>query len=162
MFGSMKKGPGAYATVGMETGVMSASPHQLILMLFDGAEAALRAGLQQMLAGDIPAKGRSISKGIDIIQNGLRASLDKNAGGELATNLEALYDYMIERLLQANLHNDPERIHEVLRLLGELHGAWKSIAQPAPANPAPAAAAHVPAASPYDAPVPRNPAFVSA
>lgn len=147
MFGSMKKGASAYASVGIETGVMSASPHQLILMLFEGAETTLRSALQQMQAGDVPGKGRAISRGIDIIQNGLRASLDAKAGGEIAANLNSLYVYMIERLLQANLHNDQERIHEVLRLLGELHGAWKAIA-PVAANEPSAGADGRPALAP--------------
>ncbi|GAB3410100.1 flagellar export chaperone FliS [Massilia agilis] len=158
MFGSMKKGASAYASVGIETGVMSASPHKLIVMLFEGAQTTLRMAVQLMQAGDVPGKGRAISKGIDIIQNGLRASLDKNAGGEIAANLDALYAYMIERLLQANLHNDPERITEVLRLLGELHDAWKAIAPVAANEPAVASAA----APGNDALAPRNTSFVSA
>ena len=161
MFGSMKKGVNAYVNVGVETGVLAASPHQLILMLFEGAEASLRSAMLQMKAGDIPAKGRAISKAIDIIQNGLRASLDKKAGGAIAENLDALYEYMGTRLLQANLNNSPEMIQEVLGLLGELHGAWKAIA-PA-ANPAQAVAApRAQAASPYDALAPRTSSFVSA
>lgn len=159
MFGTMKKGANAYVNVGVETGVMSASPHKLIVMLFEGAEAALRGALQQMAANDVPAKGRSISKAIDIVQNGLRASLDKKAGGEIAANLDALYGYMIDRLLQANLHNDAERINEVLRLLSDLHGAWKAIAPNAANEPVQPQAAR---AASHDALAPRPSAFVSA
>jgi flagellar protein FliS len=124
----MKSGANAYAKVGVETGVMAADPHKLIVMLFEGAETALRLARQQMADGDVPAKGRSISKAINIIDNGLRASLDKKAGGEIAANLEALYEYMVERLLHANLNNSSDMLQEVLSLLGELRSAWESIA----------------------------------
>jgi flagellar protein FliS len=136
MFGSTKTGANAYAKVGVETGVMAANPHKLIVMLFEGAEVALRLARQQMAAGDVPAKGRSISKAINIIDNGLRASLDKKAGGEIAANLEALYEYMVERLLQANLHNSSDMLQEVLTLLAELRGAWEAIAPGTPASAA--------------------------
>jgi flagellar protein FliS len=129
----MKSGANAYAKVGVETGVMAADPHKLIVMLFEGAETALRLARQQMADGDVPAKGRSISKAINIIDNGLRASLDKKAGGEIAANLEALYEYMVERLLHANLNNSSDMLQEVLSLLGELRSAWESIA-PAAGN----------------------------
>ena len=150
MFGSMKSGANAYAKVGVETGVMAADPHKLIVMLFEGAETALRLARQQMADGDVPAKGRSISKAINIIDNGLRASLDKKAGGEIAANLEALYEYMVERLLHANLNNSSDMLQEVLSLLGELRGAWESIAPGNPAKPETAPAAgnrDLPAAS---------------
>lgn len=118
----------AYAQVGIETGVAAASPHKLILMLFDGAIMALGTAQRHMSEGDIPAKGQNISKAIEIITNGLRASLDLEAGGELAERLYALYDYMTVRLLHANLHNDLAAIEEVSRLLGELRSAWEEIA----------------------------------
>lgn len=135
MFGSMKSGANAYMKVGVETGVIAASPHRLIVMLFEGAESALRCALVQMNGGDIPGKGRSISKAIDIIDNGLRASLDKANGGEIAINLESLYEYMTTRLLHANLQNSPDVLREVLKLLGELKGAWEAIIPAAPGVP---------------------------
>ncbi len=64
---------------------------------------------------------------IDIILNGLRASLNLEEGGNLAQNLYALYDYMARRLLHANLNNDSAALDEVLNLLSEIHGAWVSI-----------------------------------
>lgn len=162
MFGSMKNGANAYAKVGVETGVLAASPHRLIVMLFEGAETALRMALAQMAAGDIPGKGRSISKAINIIDNGLRASLDTKAGGEIATNLESLYEYMNNRLLQANLNNSADMVQEIMKLLGELKSAWEAIA-PSPAAPGvQGAAAARPQSGPYDALGPRTAAFVSA
>jgi flagellar protein FliS len=129
MFGTMKRGVNAYANVGLETGIASASPHKLIVMLYDGALVALLGAKTNIAAGNIAAKGAAISKAITIIDNGLRASLDKNAGGEIAENLDALYDYMSRRLLQANLKNDVAVLDEVHGLLADLRGAWVAIGE---------------------------------
>src|SRR4051812_35994542 len=99
MFGSPNLGANAYAKVSVETGVTAASPHQLVLMLFEGAMVAIATAKQSMQAGDIPGKGKAISKAINIVDNGLRASLDKKAGGDIAMNLYDLYEYMSNRLL---------------------------------------------------------------
>lgn len=127
MFGNMKRGVNAYHNVSLETGITSASPHKLIVMLYDGALVALLGAKTNIAAGNIAAKGSAISKAISIIDNGLRASLDKNAGGEIAANLDALYDYMSRRLLHANLKNDVTIIDEVHGLLADLRGAWLEI-----------------------------------
>jgi len=127
MFGTMKRGVNAYTNVGLETGVASASPLKLIIMLYDGALAALLGAKANMAAGNIAAKGSAISKAITIIDNGLRASLDKSAGGEIADNLDALYDYMSRRLLEANIKNDVGIVGEIHGLLADLRGAWVSI-----------------------------------
>lgn len=137
MFGSKQNGVNAYAKVGIETGVAAASPHKLIVMLFEGALVAVSTGLQHMKAGNIPAKGAAISKAILIIDSGLRAALDKKAGGEIAESLDSLYEYMGTRLLMANLKNQPEILEEVHRLLSELKGAWDAIGDtPRPQQPA--------------------------
>lgn len=141
MFGSMRSGANAYAKVGLETGVVAASPHKLIVMLFDGALAALATAQQHMNTGNIPGKGQALSKAITIIDSGLRASLDHKTGGEIAANLDALYEYMSNRLMTANLNNQPELIEEVQRLLQDLRSAWEAIApaaQAAPSAPPPA------------------------
>ena len=131
MFGSFARRASAYAQVGVETGVSTADPHQLIVMLFDGAILAISKAAAAMEAGDIPGKGATISKAIEIIANGLNASLDMNAGGELAVRLSALYEYMNERLLYANLHNNRAALDEVSGLLQGLREAWISIPQSA-------------------------------
>lgn len=143
MFGSRQSGVNAYANVGMETGVVAASPHKLIVMLFDGALLSLNNALMHMRAGNIGEKGKAISRAILIIDSGLRASLDKKVGGEIAEGLDSLYEYMSERLLQANLKNQPDIIEEVQRLLTDLRDAWNAIgtlpaAQQAQAPAAPA------------------------
>jgi flagellar protein FliS len=135
MFGTNRNGVNAYANVGIETGVAAASPHKLIVMLYDGACVAIRSALMHMQNGDIPAKGTAISKAMSIIENGLRASLDVKAGGEIAANLDALYEYMGKRLLQANLENDAAKLDEVLRLLSDLRTSWNAIGEPKPSQP---------------------------
>lgn len=124
----------AYAQVGLETGVAGADAHKLIMMLFDGAVLSLSLATQAMKDQRIAEKGRAISDAISIISSGLQASLNTDAGGEIAQRLNALYDYMCERLIYANLRNDPVAISEVIRLLDELRGAWAEIAKDVPAN----------------------------
>ncbi|MBS1186264.1 MAG: flagellar biosynthesis protein FliS [Burkholderiaceae bacterium] len=129
MFGTAKYGVNAYTNVGLETGVAAASPHKLIVMLYDGALTALSSAQLYMKAGNIPEKGKAISKAILIIDSGLRASLDKKAGGQIAENLDALYQYMSDRLLEANVKNSIELLEEVQKLLLDLKSAWDSIAE---------------------------------
>ncbi|MDB5918692.1 MAG: uncharacterized protein JWR40_2926 [Massilia sp.] len=157
MFGSSHKGANAYAKVGLETGVVASSPHKLIVMLFDGALVAVRAAAAHMKAGEIEKKGNAISKAIMIVENGLRASLDKEAGGQIAANLDSLYDFIARRLLTANLTNQPEILDEVHTLLADLKGAWDAIGDSA----SPAASAP-PRPMAYDSLAPRTASFVSA
>lgn len=117
----------AYASVGLASSAMSATPHQLLVMLFDGAQAALRKAGFALTAGDVAGRGAALSKAIDIIERGLRAALDIERGGELAERLDALYDYMIRRLMQANLRADARAIAEVEQLLDDIASAWKQI-----------------------------------
>ncbi|WP_288022321.1 flagellar export chaperone FliS [Thauera sp.] len=128
MFGTSFGRANAYARIGVETGVSSADPHKLILMLFDGAIMATTAAGVAMDNKQIALKGEKISKAIEIITNGLKVSLDMNAGGELADRLYALYDYMADRLLYANLHNNRAAVDEVIDLLSGLREAWRGIA----------------------------------
>ena len=124
-------GAGAYARISTESGAMSASPHQLITMLFDGAKTAITMARHHMANGEIAAKGNAISKAINIVDNGLKASLDAEAGGqagaELVANLSALYDYIAQRLMYANLRNDPALLDEADRLLESISAAWRDI-----------------------------------
>jgi flagellar protein FliS len=129
----------AYNKVGIESGVAAADPHKLISMLYQGAQLAVANGKNGMLRNDIAAKGKAISHAILIIDSGLNASLNKEVGGELALNLSALYDYMSQRLLIANLNNDMGALDEVAGLLSGLKEAWDSIRPQALATTAPPA-----------------------
>lgn len=137
MFSTAQRAIGAYTKIGVETGVPSASPPQLILMLYEGAIAAIASAQHHMRQNSISAKGSAISKAISIIQDGLKASLDLSVGGELAQNLSELYTYMAGRLLQANIKNDQAALEEVRQLLQQLKGAWETLAAtPTAAEPA--------------------------
>lgn len=134
-----------YAQVGVETGVTDATPHRLILMLFEGAIISVKIAKMHMEEHNVAEKGAAISKALAIIDEGLRASLDKKAGGEIAENLDALYAYMVERLVVANIHNQVEPLDEVARLLADIKGAWEEIGpRPEAAGAAQAAASGEP------------------
>jgi flagellar protein FliS len=119
----------AYSSLNVETGVAGASPQRLVIMLYDGALKAIFDAKVAMARGEISSKGSAISKAIAIIDEGLRPALDMDAGGEIAANLVALYDYVSSRLLYANLKNDPSSLDESARLLSELRGAWQELEQ---------------------------------
>lgn len=127
MFAVMHNPTAAYSKVGIETGVEAADPHKLILMLFEGAMLSVASASLSMQRQETAAKGEAISKAINIISNGLKASLNFEVGGDLAGKLGALYDYMCARLLYANLNNQPAPLEEVSHLLAELKGAWEQI-----------------------------------
>lgn len=127
MFGSTHSGASAYAKVGVETSIANASPHKLITMLFEGALIAVSTAMYCMKSNDVGGKAQSISKAILIIDNGLRASLDKKVGGPIAENLDALYAYLSNRLILANVKNQLEILEEVHGLLIDLKSAWDAI-----------------------------------
>src|SRR5574343_1847311 len=103
----------AYQQVSLETEVLGADPHRLIVLLFDGAEVALEQALVFLAANDIEGKSRALSKASDIITEGLMASLNLETGGELAQNLHALYMYMVSRLVNDHRNNDANAVREV-------------------------------------------------
>jgi flagellar secretion chaperone FliS len=119
----------AYANVDLETSVQSANPHRLILMLFEAAILAVNKAQRYMEVQNIAMKGMTISKAIQIIDEGLSASLDESQGGDIAKQLKDLYTYMSHRLLLASMRNEPEGLVEVGRLLWELKDAWATIGQ---------------------------------
>lgn len=139
MFSTSYHSASAYKQVGVETDVLSADPHQLIMLLFDGALAAIAMAKKAMDENDIAQKGNLISRAIDIIDNGLRASLDFEKGQDLAERLSALYTYMAERLLYANLKNEQSALDEVALLLSEIKSAWAEIRSQVIDNAPPAA-----------------------
>ena len=137
MFGSPQRGASAYEHTGVETGVMSADPHKLILMLFEGARVSIAKGLLAMERGDIPRKGEAIGRAIAIILEGLDASLSWEANPQMADRLASLYEYMALRLTEGNARNDPQPLRETDRLLAELEGAWRAISPTRRQNTAP-------------------------
>lgn len=127
MFGNFGNPVTAYKSVSVDSSVNSADPHLLIALLFDGGLAAIATAKGEMSRGNIAQKGTAISKAIDIIENGLSASINMNVDSDLPEKLKALYEYMIARLLHANLKNDSQALDEVAQLLGEIRDAWNEI-----------------------------------
>ena len=123
-----------YKQVGTQSGVASASPHRLIQMLMEGALEKINLAKGYMQRGEIALKGSHISWAISII-DGLRMSLDKEAGGEIAQNLDDLYDYMGRRLAEANLENNEAMLNEVAGLIIEIKSAWDAVPEMLQANP---------------------------
>ena len=138
-----------YNAVATDAAVNYASPYRLIQMLFEAALGRIAAARGHLERGEIAAKGVAIGKAISIVA-GLRKSLNHEAGGEIAANLERLYDYYERRLLEANTSNDPRLLDEVARLLGEIKHAWDQIGHSAGA----ASAAHAPQVEPLSARAP--------
>lgn len=119
-----------YSKVATESGVMSATPYRIIQMLMAGALDRISAAKGLIGRGDIVGKGKKISETVSII-NALRRSLDHKIGGEIAANLDALYDYMLRQLTHASVHNDVDVLDEVARLLNTIKNGWDSIPDPA-------------------------------
>lgn len=113
----------AYANIGLETQVFSATPEQLISMLFEGACAAIAKARIYFEQGNIAERGLSISKAIDIVDSGLKAAVNKDQG-DVATHLIASYDLIQYHLTYANLHSDPSRLDIAENMLKTIGQAW--------------------------------------
>lgn len=124
---SMKSAVNAYETVQVDAAVLGASPHELIGKLLSRAMEAIADAKVQMQEGDIPGKSQNIKIAISIISDGLRSSLNMEAGGEIAANLDGLYDYMLRQLMSAHVNNDTEILDEVVSLLAEIKTGWDGI-----------------------------------
>jgi flagellar protein FliS len=117
------KGVGAYQDAAMTT----QSKGRLIVLLYEGAIKFMKLAVQDLEANNYEAKGRYINRAQDII-NELNAVLDTDTGGEIAANLRRLYCFMSNRLSEANVSRDPQKIREVITLMEELNQGWKAIA----------------------------------
>jgi len=115
-----------YRTVGVQSTILDATPHRLIQMLMEGVLDRLHSAKGCMAQGKMAEKGKLIGAAISIVE-GLRASLDMNAGGEIAGNLDALYEYMNRRLFEANVKNDAAAVEEVANLMAEIKAGWDAI-----------------------------------
>ncbi len=115
-----------YNQVDRFSGVTEADPHRLVLMLLEGAISKIAIVKGLMIRKEVAKKGELIGQSIAIV-SGLKSSLDKEAGGEIANNLDNLYEYIEHRLLTANLKNDVSILDEVSKLLHEVKAGWESI-----------------------------------
>ncbi len=116
-----------YSQTAVETSINTASPHRLVQMLMEGVQDKIRIARLQMERKELGEKAKSITCAISIV-DGLRMSLDKETGGDIAQNLDDVYDYMVRRLIDANLSNEPEILDEVTALMQQIKEAWDTIA----------------------------------
>lgn len=116
----------SYGQVQVDAGVESASSHRLIEMMFEGLLTRLAQAKGAIQQKDMELKGKKISSAISIVL-GLKGSLDLEAGGEVAANLDNLYDYIQRTLWQANMKNDEKLINECGQLISQISSAWRQI-----------------------------------
>lgn len=117
----------AYKKVGVETSVGQASPHDLVVMLFDALLVAVGTARSALRAGDIKTKCSNIVMAVRILEEGLKGGLNLEQGGEIARNLSDLYGYCVVRLTQANARNDLDALDEVMRLVEPIASGWKQM-----------------------------------
>lgn len=127
---NVRKGAHQYAQMNKQTGVEGANPHQLIGMLYQGALDNLQQALGCIERKDFEGRGRHLGRVITIL-GGLQSFLDHEKGGEIAKNLDGLYEYMTVRLYDASREKNREPVEEVIKLLREVKSGWDGIAQQA-------------------------------
>lgn len=115
------------AEVYRQTQIQSRSPLELVVMLYDGADTALRSAREAIERGDREAKRQAISRGLAILSE-LQSTLNVREGGEIALELDRLYSFAIARLIEGNAANAAAPVDEVLRVLGPLREAWTTLA----------------------------------
>lgn len=115
-----------YQKVSAVTAVQDATPHRLVQLMFDGAITRLNISRTQIQRGDYQGKAHSLNKALAII-GALQDCLDLEKGGELAANLDRLYNYLQHQLFRANVDNDVAVVDEVLDLLGRVKSGWDAI-----------------------------------
>ena len=109
-----------------QTNVLTADPKKLVIMCYEGAISNLKIARESYLSGEYEAKAKAIQKAQDIV-NELMCALDFEKGGQIARNLEALYNYMTRRILDADAKRDIKAVEEVVGMLEELKGAWEEV-----------------------------------
>ena len=115
-----------YGQIKNDTQSLYASPHKLVLMLFDGAIEAMSMTIGAIQHKNIEVRAKQSTRAITII-NGMRDCLDMEAGSELADNLYSLYQYMAQELFRANFKNDYETIRNIQSMLKDIRGSWEKI-----------------------------------
>lgn len=126
MFGRAAQATQAYRRLAVESAALGADRHQLIALLLGGALTAIDETRAALARGDIGAKALASSRAIRLVDEGLKAAVDRSAGA-LGEQLFQLYDYSTRRLLHAHLKHDDGAYAEVARLIGQIESAWSSI-----------------------------------
>ena len=117
----------AYQRINIETSMHTIDQHQLVSLLYEGVLNSIATARGAMARGDVVGKVNAISKALRIIEEGLSTALDRVDGGELASNLGALYDYCTQRLILANARNDDAMMQEVMKLIEPVAQGWNEI-----------------------------------
>ena len=130
MFTSYGPRANAYQRINVETSMHTLDQHQLVSLLYEGVLTSLATARGALARGDVATKCNAISKAVRIIEEGLSTALDIEAGGELAQNLSALYDYSLRQLILANARNDDAMLGEVMRLIEPIAQSWNDIKNP--------------------------------
>lgn len=107
--------------------VMTASPAQLVAMLYDRAIASINEAIRAIEAGDVERRWRANKRAVDIITH-LADTLDTERGGEIADNLLRLYNFALQRLFEVDVRNDPQPAREVVEVLEPLRQSWQQLA----------------------------------
>jgi len=115
-----------YQSVDLRATIETASPHKLISMLLDGALGALAKAKGSIERNAIEDRTKQLNKATEIVV-GLKGSLDLEQGGEVAANLDALYDYMLRSIMSANSQNDADKVQEVMNLMLEIKQGWSEM-----------------------------------
>lgn len=119
-------GKAAYQSVATHGGVAASDPHRLIVMLMDGALERISAARGCIRNKAYAQKAQLIHRSVSILDE-LRNCLNAEAGGELARNLDGLYDYMCRQLLLATVQNEIKPLDEVTKLLQQIRDSWAAI-----------------------------------
>lgn len=116
-----------YRQTAVSSAVLDADPHRLVALMFAGLRERLQLAAACIDAGNVARKGQAITEASTIVGH-LDGSLNMDAGGEIAQNLSALYEYVQRRLFEANLHNDTAALRECDDLIADIQSAWSAIA----------------------------------
>ncbi len=143
----MTQGYRQYSKVYQKAAVSTVDQRKLIVLLYDGAIKFLSIAVNKLEAGDSYEAHTNLVRGKTIVAE-LLASLNMEKGGEIASNLQRLYAYMFNELIDANLQNDPLRVTHVIELLKQLRDAWKDLEAPKPASGVRQPSAQVPGNGP--------------
>ncbi|WP_367067464.1 flagellar export chaperone FliS [Oryzisolibacter sp. LB2S] len=128
MFTAMNpRAASAYQRINIETSMRSFDQHQLVSLLYEGVLGAIANARGALARGDVAAKCNGIAKAVRILEEGLMTALDRKAGGALAENLGAVYEYCLARLIQANVRNDDAMLQEVARLIAPIAQGWNEM-----------------------------------
>ncbi len=127
MFTAYQSRANAYQRINVETSMHTIDQHQLVSLLYAGLLNAIATARGALARGDVATKCSAISKAVRILEEGLSTALDREEGGALASNLDALYDYSLRRLIQANARNDDAMLEEVARLIEPVAQGWNEI-----------------------------------